>query len=628
MEQTNLFDFINEEYPVNVFAKKPQNIKEARTEKQQNNRVSYDVGDLVGGSRKEQHQLRERFEQRPSLEILNILEKESPLLAEQAVTKSVLLSFSLEKEKEEGTEPQVAMIKKLLLQRINASPKNQSEESRQQFTRALLEVQNRLSTVRNSDELKDFHNEWTPRLRAERGGMEAATRYVDFAEKEYTLALKGEHEDRVQKASSNFQQAKKHMEFTEVVLQKPLTILGEKFTNYFLKYDSRKQSLNKVFTSYTTWDDVLTPSTSKKTKKRSEKWKRQIPDIIERKGGRTPNFTKPEGLIKNFGFRSVEYGHYVSDKKASEHLCLSAESFFDLADILKIKDDKLSLNGRLSMAFGARGSGNALGHYEPLAKIINLTRDKGVLAILAHEYAHALDHFIYDASHSFKPESLGYASENTLGSACSFEVEQARQALVKQMFSGETVEYIENKNEDGITYRLPNAWKEAYTQSGDLKFVLSIVDDDLRRRYDISKGDKLILMEGNNYATKRRNQQIRAYKRNRLTAAQAVAWYHQAQTKQRVETIPYPVFRSNYFQHSISMDKGKIGKYWSSGREMFARAFESYIQDRLQEIGRKNDYLVSGTRVNDPVFPQELERKQINEAMDVYIKLLTKEFFV
>jgi len=63
---------------------------------------------------------------------------------------------------------------------------------------------------------------------------------------------------------------------------------------------------------------------------------------------------------------------------------------------------------------------------------------------------------------------------------------------------------------------------------------------------------------------------------------------------------------------------------------MFARAFESFVEDSLHEQGRRNAYLADGTRVihetgkmsaHTPpgeyaqIYPQGEERKRINEAM-------------
>lgn len=59
-------------------------------------------------------------------------------------------------------------------------------------------------------------------------------------------------------------------------------------------------------------------------------------------------------------------------------------------DAMKACDRDISYQGTLSIAFGARGSGNAAAHYEPLHKVINLTKMHGA-GSLAHEWWHGLD---------------------------------------------------------------------------------------------------------------------------------------------------------------------------------------------------------------------------------------------
>lgn len=90
----------------------------------------------------------------------------------------------------------------------------------------------------------------------------------------------------------------------------------------------------------------------------------------------------------------------------------------DLANALNITPQAIGLNGRLGIAFGARGSGNALAHYEPSETVINLTKTKGA-GSLAHEWWHALDHYM--------------SGENNFLSITQQTYPQASKALAKSM---------------------------------------------------------------------------------------------------------------------------------------------------------------------------------------------------
>ena len=64
----------------------------------------------------------------------------------------------------------------------------------------------------------------------------------------------------------------------------------------------------------------------------------------------------------------------------------------DLSLVTNISPKALSLGGKLALAFGSRGSGNASAHFEPDLVVINLTKTKGA-GSLAHEWWHALDNY-------------------------------------------------------------------------------------------------------------------------------------------------------------------------------------------------------------------------------------------
>ena len=100
-----------------------------------------------------------------------------------------------------------------------------------------------------------------------------------------------------------------------------------------------------------------------------------------------------EYSISTLKLRGVQWGNYVTDEERKHHATKSVEALVDLADVLGIRPEDVSLEGELGLAIGARGTGNALAHYEPDQKVINLTRSGGV-GSLAHEWGHALDHYL------------------------------------------------------------------------------------------------------------------------------------------------------------------------------------------------------------------------------------------
>ena len=114
--------------------------------------------------------------------------------------------------------------------------------------------------------------------------------------------------------------------------------------------------------------------------------------------GHAPGFNE----VRNFfDFRSVRIGAWVKEAEQKQ----KAEEFFvallDLQDILGIPNFAISLRGTLSLHYGTGGRPGVCAHYQPSARILALAKHAGI-GSLAHEWAHALDHYL--ASTCFEEE--------------------------------------------------------------------------------------------------------------------------------------------------------------------------------------------------------------------------------
>ncbi|MBF0648705.1 hypothetical protein IR083_07720 [Dysgonomonas sp. GY75] len=124
-----------------------------------------------------------------------------------------------------------------------------------------------------------------------------------------------------------------------------------------------------------------------------------------------------------FPFRGVEFGNWLNQVDRSASLNDGYDALMDLALALEVAPSVLCLDNRLALAFGARGSGKASAHYEPLRQVINLTKTRGA-GSLAHEWFHALDNYICIR----KGSPLSYASDTAAGK-CDDEILPAFRAL-------------------------------------------------------------------------------------------------------------------------------------------------------------------------------------------------------
>lgn len=110
----------------------------------------------------------------------------------------------------------------------------------------------------------------------------------------------------------------------------------------------------------------------------------------EHRAGADVSFTD---IVKVFGFRTVTIGKWVTAAEQQIAANLLFDALSDLMDILQVPTPVISLNGSLSLAFGAGGKKFSCAHYDSATRKLALAKNAGGGA-LAHEWFHAFDHYI------------------------------------------------------------------------------------------------------------------------------------------------------------------------------------------------------------------------------------------
>ncbi|MFT9600291.1 LPD1 domain-containing protein [Mesobacillus sp.] len=589
-----------------------------RTEQQTNKKVAYDVGEKMGGARKDLAALRKAFEDHQSSTILDEIEGVSSILAAEIITKSELFKrFNLADEKEKGTEPSAARAKQLLIQRVNSAPVEDSKEVRLKFMKAAQHLLSVLEPVKTIDDLYPVLHELSGHIRCETYDIGFLERKVNSIKEELNTLEKGSDDWKslYSQGMSYKRTLKKAKESQDLIL----SVLGEKFCNFFKSKASYMSTLKNAI-KIQSWDELLEKKEGKKGVSRRPVWERTLPERPDRIGGPQSPIEKPEDLLEFFGYRGVQFGHYVEDQKGIEHLLRSSEAMMDLAGILDIDYTSLSLGGALGMAYGARGrGGNALAHFEPMSNVINMTKERGCLGVFGHEWWHALDCYIHLLSHKSKNGRIGFASNpESLGTGIEPLIEILFRELIDAIMVGDSIAHYENTNKPEIRWR-GTYFKQVYNRHNGNLF--EAMKEKIEESEKTLQSDMAFYSRFSQQSDKKIEKMKKKIERDNKSFAQALAWYHEQQTGERVDRIPYPSDKSNYFQQSLVLDRQKEGKYWSSSVELTARAFESYIQDKLKASGRKSDYLVAGTR-DGIAFPMGEERERINQKFDLIIKLL------
>ena len=101
----------------------------------------------------------------------------------------------------------------------------------------------------------------------------------------------------------------------------------------------------------------------------------------------------PESFAAVFPFRGVEFGNWVNQLERAACLNECADALHDLARVVGIIPEAVTLGGSLAWAFGSRGVGKFAAHYESGHRVVNLTKRSGN-GCVAHEWFHALDNYL------------------------------------------------------------------------------------------------------------------------------------------------------------------------------------------------------------------------------------------
>lgn len=344
-----------------------------------------------------------------------------------------------------------------------------------------------------------------------------------------------------------------------------------------------------------------------------------------------------EDFLKDFGIRGGEFGNWMSEKDAQASLNMAYEAFCDFADVLSIPLSSVSFGGRLAIAFGARGQGSAVAHYEPLREVINITKMKGA-GSLGHEMFHALDDIIAKKLGLKKMMTESFEKEKIPES-----VQKVISAMQYRKATKEEIEAEKTKMIGDTEKRLQKCIDSVFPTDG-------LTNAQIKKRAELvrnifaDKEEHLISIDGTATAAIEALSSCKKEVTGRVINKESRkdlfwTWYRY----ERAVTASYDDMQmlSEYYKESKKMDdctsKDKFG-YWSSTVEMFARAGACYLSDMLKAKGAKSDYLCGhseccvGSNITRDgeielvyAMPRGEERKAINSAIQEMIEDLKEK---
>ena len=348
-------------------------------------------------------------------------------------------------------------------------------------------------------------------------------------------------------------------------------------------------------------------------------------DYIERIGGLKIDKSKVRDIehIKKFmtqyfGFKAYEYGQSLKDEEASEIIYHFLGAISDFAEILNIDLAGINHKMGLSMGFATRGSGSARASYFSLGRIINLTKSNGDGSV-AHEMAHYLDNIIpaFDNINTYSYLQMATAQKDSKdGRTADLTHTEVKDAVMQIMAyilygkkkiynggydsgNGSMIEYVA-KADSVIGWR----WRGSIPKYENL--------DDLPRL--MSK------MYGYSRYSHFENLSTNDLKVFDIIIRDLGIMEH---------TFYIPSKMSVYYHDS----KNVGGDYWVRPWELFARAFEVYVSDKMAAANRYNNFLYHGdyqsastAYIPDYPYPQFNERKYLFGLFENLITQVKKNY--
>ncbi len=394
-------------------------------------------------------------------------------------------------------------------------------------------------------------------------------------------------------------------------------------------------------------------------------------------------------FMEAFGFRGGEFGNWVKPEERRVMLNAAYDSFMDLAEMLKVPPRAMSLSGELSIAFGARGTKGAAAHFEPGRAVINMTRMNGA-GSLAHEWAHALDNY-FGLQAAKKDYTRNEKGEVAAGDVMRTKADLLSKRGMRKELS-ELFDAIVNATQEKSVTRVMRIEEKQKAYDGQIKRLKDEAEALIRkfengvRRYkynrkakkheevivkatpeQIKKAQTIIdkIVEGKGTRPKwaiipgSKGHMEYSYISPETMALEAVykevfgksglkrdgnGFYNlgyfadKAYAAREIldkalagesETLSVP---TEFLKVSKKFDRSRSNPYWSTKVEMFARAFEYFIETKLEDQKARADYLqYDKAPVYDAVYgmnpyPAGEERTALNELFQKFFdEVKTKE---
>lgn len=199
------------------------------------------------------------------------------------------------------------------------------------------------------------------------------------------------------------------------------------------------------------------------------------------RGGKSPipkglkeKVDSQEKITELFKIKGFQFGNWLSVEDKYNYVTATIHCLYDLNKVVRFNYN-VGLNYSLGVAYGARGSGSAMAHFEAATNIINLTRYKrsdraggtpklqrflytGGVGSFAHEYGHFLDSYFG----AYADRNKKHFSLSGWGSTYRGDIEAKKGSMRETMNKILEIAYWKNRDK-----KIPSSFYNRIRQTSD-----------------------------------------------------------------------------------------------------------------------------------------------------------------
>ena len=295
-----------------------------------------------------------------------------------------------------------------------------------------------------------------------------------------------------------------------------------------------------------------------------------------------------ENIVKLFCFNNVVFGNALKDLNSREHVKHFLGAIADLAEILDLDICEVNKLGKLDINFATMGTKGSSASYFPSYKAINLTASHGDGSV-AHEWFHYFDNVVQEGD--IRKATSTHASEAATKN--DFGMKQAFYQLRNY------IEHGDGSDTSKINVRYYPQVKMSYRMFGN----------------NVEESIEMIQARYPQYG--------RLSESKSTTCKNYYGWMAHKFEKEYVD-VPMKLDSTRFYYNSSNIGT----KYWIATPELFARAFEAYIERKLEQHDRKNNYLVSYYKGENAPYPMGGELDKMVVLFDSIFREFKHEFEV